>query len=187
MQPVIVSSGRTLLAAGDDGRRRMALFSFNLEESDWPLRVSFPILIQNVLHYLTPGLTLGTAGMTLGQPLRLFPSPGVQEIQIVRPDAKVDLVRPPFPPFTDTSEPGLYLAREIGVPSPTGSGPPSLAFAVNAFPSRNAPAAGPAILRLGGNGVRAARHIDVATEIAWVFGLLALALLTAEWWVGARR
>ena len=182
LQPVVVSGGRTLLAAGDRGNTRVAVLTFNLQESDWPLRISFPITIQNILHFLAPGLALGTVDLAAGQPLRLFPEAGTREIQIIHPNGTVDHLHPPFAPFTDTSQPGLYVARGIG-----GGSHATVPFAVNFFPTRSRPAAGPEVLHLGQELGGGGQHLSVPVSFAWAFGLLALAVLTVEWWVGFRR
>jgi hypothetical protein len=170
----------------------MAVVTFSLQQSDWPLRISFPIVLQNLLHYLAPGLALGAANVTAGQHVTLFPAPGARAIQVVRPDGSTDLLRPPFAPFTDTSRPGLYTVREVGsgpssgTAAHGGSNSAQASFAVNFFPARPAPAAGPAVLHLGHTQTGASRTTSVPVSVAWAFGLLALALLGVEWWAAFR-
>jgi Ca-activated chloride channel family protein len=182
MQPIVVSGTQTLVAAGDNGTTRVALFTFNLPESDWPLRVSFPIFIQNLLQYLTPGLVLGSPNVTAGQALTLLPRPGTRAVEIVRSDGIIDHLQPPFPPFTDTTRPGLYTLRTVG-----GARQTTMTFAVNFFPARATPATGPEVLWFGHAHSGSMRAVTVPITIAWVFGLLALALLTTEWWFAFRR
>jgi Ca-activated chloride channel family protein len=51
----LVESGKTpLIIAGQKGFRRMIWIGFNLLESNWPLRLSFPIFISNSLQWLDP-------------------------------------------------------------------------------------------------------------------------------------
>lgn len=119
MQPLATSNGHPVLAAGEEGTARFALVSFDLQHSDWPLRVSFPIMLQNLLQYLAPGLTLGQTTITTGQAVTFFPRPGTRALEVVRPDGGVDQLKPPFPPFTDTSRPGLYTVQEAGAGTAT--------------------------------------------------------------------
>jgi hypothetical protein len=184
MQPLAVSSGHTLLAAGEQASARFALVSFDLQRSDWPLRISFPIVLQNMLRYLAPGLTLGATNVNTGQTVRFFPSPGTRRLEVTRPDGATDRLTAPFPPFADTSQPGLYAVKEVGT---TAVGAQSEPFAVNFFPARPAPAAGPATIHLG--KARAGRSVtrgSVPVDIAGVVVLAALALLGLEWWVAFR-
>lgn len=48
---VASSFGKTIIIARDDGQRRMVGVGFDLRESDFPLRVSFPVFILNVLDF----------------------------------------------------------------------------------------------------------------------------------------
>jgi len=89
MQPLATSNGHPVLAAGEEGTARFALVSFDLQHSDWPLRVSFPIMLQNLLQYLAPGLTLGQTTITTGQAVTFFPRPGTRALEVVRPDGGV--------------------------------------------------------------------------------------------------
>jgi hypothetical protein len=182
MQPLVATgSGDPLIAAGEGPHGRVALIPFDLEQSDWPLRISFPVVLQNLVHYLAPGLTLDSRSINAGGLVHLNPSPGAQALEITRPDGTVVTLRPPFQPYADTAQPGVYRVRE------RGSRPASAAFAVNFFPSRPAPARGPAVRQLGAGGTRSSQTVPVFTDFGWVFWLLTMGLLTAEWWVAFRR
>lgn len=182
MQPVVLSAGHPLLAAGEQGSARYAVMALDLQRSDWPLRISFPILVQNLVGYLAPGLTLGANAITTGSTVAFFPPPGTREIRVKRPDGAVDTVRPPFPPFTDTSHSGLYTVEAVR----TGSSNATGAFAVNFFPARPPAAAGPATVHLG--HVQAGKTLTTSgpVDIAWVFVVLALGILGLEWYVAFR-
>jgi hypothetical protein len=102
-------------------------------------------------------------------------------VQVTQPDGSTVTLRPPFPPYADTAQPGIYRVRQVG------SRAASAAFAVNFFPSRPAPAAGPAVQQLGVSGSGSSQTVPVFTGFGWVFWLLAMGLLTAEWWAVFRR
>ena len=91
-------------------------------------------------------------------------------------------VRPPFPPFTDTSHSGLYTVEAVR----TGSSNATGAFAVDFFPARPPAAAGPATVHLG--HVQAGKTLTTSgpVDIAWVFVVLALGILGLEWYVAFR-
>ena len=44
-----------LIITGEQGSRRIAIFAFDIAESDLPLRVAFPLLISNTLQWLASG------------------------------------------------------------------------------------------------------------------------------------
>lgn len=201
MVPVAVSQaggsgGATLIAAGEragsnvpGSSTRLALVNFDLQESDWPLRISFPLLLENLLHYLVPGLAADASRVSAGHSIQFYPPPGTRVIQVGRPDGSVDRLAAPFAPFTDTSESGLYNVRAIG-----GSSTPirEMQFAVNFFPARSAPVAGPSTVWLGRSRAGSARSpggapIGVPVSLGWAFGLLAIGALMVEWWFAFRR
>jgi hypothetical protein len=185
LQPLAVSGGHTILAAGERGNARLGLVSFDLQRSDWPLRISFPIMLQNLLHYLAPGLTLGATNVTTGQAVAFFPPPGTRELKVVRSDGVAHYLRTPFPPFTATSRPGLYTVQAVAAPG-SAAGGEAASFAVNFFPARPAPASGPAILHLGHVQAGKTLTASVPVSVSWIFVLLALAILGAEWWIAFR-
>jgi hypothetical protein len=189
LQTLATAGGNTVLAAGERNATRIALVDFELQRSDWPLRISFPVVLQNLLPYLAPGLTLGESTIAAGGTVTFFPPPGTQEIRVTRPDGTVDRLSPPFPPFTDTSRAGLYQVSAVkgalkGLPS--ASGGLSTSFAVNFFPIRPAPAGGPATLHIGHARTGQTLIASVPISVVWVFELVALVVLAGEWWISFR-
>jgi Ca-activated chloride channel homolog len=182
MQPLVTSNRSTLVAAGDSGTSRLALVDFDLQRSDWPLRVSYPVAVQNLLNYLTPGLTLGTSALSVGQHLSLFSSGATAGIDVTRPDGKVDRLRPPLAPFTDTQLPGVYRVQSRGSSTSASS-----RFAVNFFHPSAPHASGPAVLILGRHQSALSRSVNIPQDLGWAFGAMALCLLSFEWWLSYRR
>lgn len=180
MEPVFLSGTSPLVAAGETNGRRVAATTFNLQESDWPLRISFPILIKNLVDYLIPGVGVGATNVPIGQMVPLLPEPGVKEVEITRPGGPVVRVRLPFAPFTNTAVPGVYMVRELGRTQ-------IVDFAVNFMPSRPTPAAGPARVTLGASKRGGSRSVGVPADLDWVVVLACLGLLTTEWWLAFRR
>lgn len=180
MTPIFTSDDVTLLSAGEspDGQR-LTVASFDLRESDWPLRISFPILIGNVLHYLVPGLGLDATNVSVGQSLRLAPQPDIRGVEVVRPLGRVEHLRAPFPPFT-AGAPGVYRLRESGHGA-------TVYVAATFNPVRPRPAIGPRDLLMRGTEQHSTKSTSVPVEVGWVVALAGLALLTAEWWLSFRR
>ena len=187
VQPIAVSRGTPLIAAGDSGTVRLGLIAFDLQQSDWPLRISFPVTIQNLLHYLAPGQVVGASTVSVDHAVPLFVEAGVHRIDITRPDGTTDQVRTTSPLsgvafYTRTDRPGFYLVREMG-----GARPLEASFAVDFFHPRSSPSSGARVLSLGRSHVANTRSTTVPIDLAWAMGLLALAFITAEWWFAFRR
>lgn len=174
------SSSMPVIAAGNAGGHRVAIIGFRLQESDWPLSVSFPIMIDNLLSYLAPGPTSGTTAIDRGQTVPLAPPPGTHSLEIKKPNGSVDRLVAPFVPFTDTVQPGLYTIRTL-------PGAAATQFAVNTFAPRQPDTPGPALLHFGHQPSSSAREVPAPTDLGWIFGLLALLLLSTEWIVASRR
>ncbi|HLJ69038.1 MAG TPA: VWA domain-containing protein [Chloroflexota bacterium] len=182
LEPLATAGSVPLLAAGESTGHRLALTTFALQESDWPLRVSFPIVMQNFLQYLVPGLGVGAADVAAGATVPFSPPPGTREIDITLPGGGTDRIGPPFAPFADTSTPGLYTAATIG-----GARRSSVTFAVNFFPARPAPASGKSQVTLGATHVGTSQSVTIPVSAAWICALAVLAVLSAEWWFAFRR
>jgi Ca-activated chloride channel homolog len=180
MQPVFSSNGHTLIAAGQNNTERVVAATFNLSESDWPLRISFPVLIRNLVQYLVPGIDVGVTSASAGQIITLSPEPGVRAVEITSPTGATKHIVAPFPPFTGTTAPGVYTVREAGRKG-------EVRFAVNFAPARPAPATGPARIVVGGTQGGGSRSVNVPVELGWIVVLACLSLLTAEWWLAFRR
>jgi Ca-activated chloride channel homolog len=52
--PIVESNKSPLIIAGQNGPRRIVWLGFSVLESNWPLRLSFPIFISNALRWLDP-------------------------------------------------------------------------------------------------------------------------------------
>ena len=105
-----------LMLAGDLGRQRIIWIGFDVLESNWPLRVSFPIFVANAVEWLNPANANG--GQLLvkaGEAFRLGLSRPEKEAQVTLPDGQVKKL--PIDPaanelvFGETYKQGTYHLR----------------------------------------------------------------------------
>jgi hypothetical protein len=78
-----------LILAGELGRQRIIWVGFDVLESNWPLRVSFPIFIANAVEWLNPANARG--GQLLvkaGDAFRMALTHSEKEAQVTLPDGK---------------------------------------------------------------------------------------------------
>jgi hypothetical protein len=54
LEPVVISGDEVVVAKGKFKKDLIVLFAFDIEDSDWPLHPSFPVLLNNTLQYLKP-------------------------------------------------------------------------------------------------------------------------------------
>ncbi len=83
---VIDSDGAPLLVAGERDGRRIVVLAFDLHQSDLPLQVAFPLLLSNIVSYLSPGTGAQAAQLVPGQPLVVPIDEAVTEVRVIRPD-----------------------------------------------------------------------------------------------------
>lgn len=180
MQPVAAAGTHPILAVGDDGSARLALLAFSLQESDWPLRISFPVALRNLMAYLAPDTLVGTGTFRVGQSVTLIPPAGTHSITVLKPGGGHDTIAPPFPPFADTQRRGVYVVRSI----PGGT---AAEFAANSFATPKGDVPGPSALHLGRSSQVTPRRVSLPVDLSWTLAILALGLLGTEWWMTFRR
>jgi hypothetical protein len=180
LRPILRAGASPAVFAGRHGASGEAVIGFPLEKSDWPLRISFPVFMHDLVQYLAPSIALGRTSIGTGNPLPIVPSPGTSALVVTRPDGSTRTLHAPFPPYTDTGVPGIYAIR----PEPGGS--TSLLVAVNTFPPAQSDVNAPSLSRPRASTSPSGGRVSVPADISWVAGLLALFLLGTEWWVGMR-
>jgi Ca-activated chloride channel family protein len=78
-----------LILAGELGRQRIIWIGFDLLESNWPLRVSFPIFIANAVDWLNPANAKGAQLLVkAGDAFRLALTQPEKEAQVTLPDGR---------------------------------------------------------------------------------------------------
>jgi Ca-activated chloride channel homolog len=116
--PLAVAGPIALIAAGEVGGTRTALISFDPRHSNWPLLLSYPVVIHNLLEFLA------------------------------------------------------------------GTSPDRVSAAV---PRRSSFVAGPQQQQFGHSRTSTVRTEHQPLDLAWIFGLAALLIVTFEWWYALRR
>ena len=177
-QPLLVTGERAI-----DGKKtqRLAVFAFDVAETDLPLRVAFPLLMANTLDWLAGEKAETARSIRAGETLALAANETVQSLPQknfdAAPQAAPALVRGVFQPTQN----GWYLDEIPGRQS---------WIAVNTFSESESDLrfAPPAMA-----ATPAAFHLPVSLRAvaAWplwfYFALAAWALFSLEWWLFHRR
>jgi Ca-activated chloride channel family protein len=189
--PVVVAEGvdndnPPLLVAGELEGRRLAVLAFDLRASDLPLRVGFPLLLNNLVNWLVPG-TSGSLPATVpaGQPLTILAPPQVEAILVTGPDgASRELpIEGGTARFEDADAPGVYQVTWAA----EGQRWPLGRFAVNASTPLESDIAPREQLPVAGvEGQALAANQPVRREWWTVVAWAALVLLMLEWLVQYR-
>jgi hypothetical protein len=84
LEPVVrTPAGAPLVAAGEVEGDRVALIGFDLDESDLPLQVAFPLLVSNLVDALLPATEgILPSSMRLAEPLRVRVDQGIERVAV---------------------------------------------------------------------------------------------------------
>jgi hypothetical protein len=173
-----------LIVAGDLGRQRIIWIGFDLLESNWPLRISFPIFIANAVEWLNPANARG--GQLLvkaGEAFRLALTKAETGAVITYPDgSKGKLNLDPTANelvFGDTFKQGVYRLS-LGTNETT--------FCVDLLDAAESNIKPRDELALGKyTRVAASTRERSNTELWRTIAALGLVVLLLEWWYYHRR
>ncbi|MBI4026417.1 MAG: BatA domain-containing protein [Verrucomicrobia bacterium] len=177
--PVVESKKSPLIIAGQHGLRRIVWIGFSLLESNWPLRLSFPIFISNALRWLDPASDQDRMlQVRTGQTARLPLSKNVTTFTVETPDGrKLSLELPPKAQeiaVSQTDRAGVYRVK---------AGEQSLQFCanlLNAEETRNKPREK---IEFGKYQVVEGGALQASNLEIWRWlALSAFAVLLGEWW-----
>jgi len=174
----------SLLLAGEIGRQRIIWIGFDTLESNWPLRVTFPIFIANAVDWLNPANATGAQLLVkAGDAFRLaLPHPEKSAL-VTLPDGQtrtlaIDPTANEFV-FGETYKQGAYRLR-IGTNEMT--------FCVNLLDAAESNIKPRDELQLGKyTKVRATSVQRTNMELWRTIAGLALLMLLIEWWYYHRR
>jgi hypothetical protein len=178
--PIVDSTTTPLVIAGEIEHKRIVWMGFDTMQSTWPLRISFPIFIQNALEWLNPAS--GNASqltVKAGDPFRLALAEAVDTAQITTPEGSVKTVALEKNTreliFGDTTKQGIYKLR---------AGTNDLSFCVNLMDAAESDIRPREELPLGkfGAGVAATKLERANMELWRWIALAGLVVLLFEWW-----
>lgn len=181
---VVDAAATPLVVAGELGRQRVVWVGFDLLESTWPLRVSFPIFVANAVDWLNPAaIRAGQRSVRAGEPFRLSLEQPTAAVTVTRPDGQAETV--PVDPtavefvYGDTVRQGLYRLQWATNQT---------SFAVNLVDAQETDIRPREALDLGPFGTVEASVVRRASVEIWRWiALAALAVLLFEWWYYHRR
>ena len=173
-----------LILAGELGRQRILWVGFDPLESNWPLRISFPIFIANAVEWLNPGNAQG--GQLLvkaGEAFRFGLNHPEKSAQVILPGGETrNLSLDPTANelvFGDTARQGTYHLR---------LGTNEMAFCVDLLDANESNIAPRDELQFGKyTRVRATTMQRANMELWRTVAAVGLVILMGEWWYYHRR
>jgi len=179
--PLVESAATPLLAAGEQGGLRRAWLGFDLLDSDLPLQPAFPILIGNLLRWLTAGEAAGaTPAVRIGQPAVVALGVDATTATVTDPVGQTTQV-----PLADGRL--RYAGHRVGLHEAAAGGVRQ-SFAINLLDADESNLTPRSTLQIGRTRVVAPGGASLRHEELWrwVVGA-ALLFLMLEWWWYHRR
>jgi Ca-activated chloride channel family protein len=176
-RPLITSIQTPLVLVRDEPYRQV-LIGFDIHESDFPLRIGFPILVQNLSEWMLPS-SVPSNSFHPGEQVTIVPEPGATAIAVVRPDGSRRALAPgSIATFGDTDPIGVYTVEQTVAGKVDRSW-----FAVNLF--SDATSQVKPVDRLTLPPTRSVASVPFAHPgqiVIWPWiALAALAVMVAEW------
>ncbi|MEK7311891.1 MAG: BatA and WFA domain-containing protein [Chloroflexota bacterium] len=175
---------KPLIFYGTLERRRVVVFTFDLRDSDLPLQIAYPILMSNLIEWLTPSTVISAEDLIRpGDSVTVRPAVGEQAVGIFAPDGQLFTagVTNAGALFADTNQLGIY---SVGTTSVQEGGKFAGFFAVNLFDAQESDIKPAETLTIGRAQVAASVRNQVGQREFWPYvAAAALAILLIEWWV----
>jgi Ca-activated chloride channel homolog len=181
-RPLADIQGGPLIAAGQQKDYRSLYLGWDLLNSDFPLRVAFPIFLTNALEWLTQ--TASSEGLntaTPGEVVTLPPPAETEKLKLVYPSGKSAefTARPPALLIEDTESVGVYRVEGKHYRQ---------RFAINLLSREESNTRPREQISLAGRKISGSALVPKTNRELWrSLVLLALAIITLEWFVFHRR
>lgn len=172
-----------LIFAYERDQRQVVVVAFDIFQSDWPLRVSFPIFMSNALNYLGRSADAENAfSVAVGATIPFFAEAQPAQFEITSPSGQrrqIHLEAGGTAYYAQTDEVGIYA-----VTSPAGK----RQFSVNLLSAAESNLQPKETLQMPTRDVKAdASLLKQNREIWYFFALAALVILALEWLIYCRR
>jgi Ca-activated chloride channel family protein len=172
-----------LIVAGELGRQRIVWVGFDPLESNWPLRVSFPIFIANAVDWLNPANAKNSQLLVkAGDPFRLAVTTPVKSAEVKLPDGSAKQLNVEGANeivFGDTAKQGVYHLR---------AGTNEVTFCANLLDSAESNIRPRDELKFGEYTKVEATTVQRTNMELWrTLAAIGLAVLLFEWWWYHRR
>lgn len=179
----LLSSRETpLIADISTGLQRVLLLSFDIADTNWPVQLSFPLFVQNLLAWTPLPGSAAQASIMAGKPIELPAVPEGGEATVTHPDGTTSIVK------LDPSRPVQFAATEHTGPYLVTVGERETAYAVNLLDKNETSIIPAETLEFGKAELAAITGAMQFDRELWPWLVLAgLAILMIEWWIYSYR
>jgi Ca-activated chloride channel homolog len=157
---------------------RQVLFGFDVHDSDFPLRLGFPVLMQNLSEWMLPP-SVPSRSFHPDEQVTIVPEQGATPVAVIRPDgSRRALAAGSIAAFGETDQLGVYTVEQTVAGKTDRSW-----FAINLFSdstSQLKPVDRLALPPIRNSVAAPSTHRGFIEIWPWL-ALVALGLITAEW------
>ena len=181
---VLDSDEGPLITSYVRGKVRALVVHFNMYDSNWPLRYSFPMFVANAVGWLS-GSASQASGSTIsaGDVIRMVPERDVDQFEVIKPDGGAQTFK------VDEDRKVLFAATErLGVYRMRRPGKPDVVYAVNLLDPQESDLLPRESFELGKQTVKgSAEAVATNKEYWWWLAAVAFGIVCVEWYVYNRR
>ncbi len=186
-EPLITADGGPLLLAGEVDGQQVAIFTFNLFQSDLPLQIAWPVVMSGLLEWYRPQDVVSVPeGLRVGESVFVRPPPTATGVRVTLPDGssrELEAGRDNLI-FADTHQPGVYTLEVLE----NGQVTQTTAFPVNLFDAGESDIRPQTSLTLGEVTLEEAEEEAIGQREFWHWlALIAFLVLLVEWLLYHRR
>lgn len=112
--PVLFSDEDAVMIKGKKGNQKIIVVGFDLHATDFPLKIDFPIFIQNLLDYSLHLNKQNEVEVLAGKSIEIDGLAKAEEVFVKNPSGKIEKIGPPFPlvPYRNTQKVGVYTIEQ---------------------------------------------------------------------------
>ncbi len=179
---LMTTNGTPLIADVSRNARQLLIIGFDISDSDWPLKLSFPLFMQNVVNWVPRTSTSAQQFVQSGTPIEFAAQDNESELSIKKPDGITSniVVAPTHPVYYgDTALVGAYSVSQ-------GESRYSIAVNLSSIEESNIKPSD--TLSFGRGTIQATQKPLRTTREFWpILVLIALIILQFEWWIYSKR
>jgi hypothetical protein len=184
---LIYADGGPLLVAGEIDGRQVAIMPFDVRDSDLPLKITWPVLVANLLEWFAPRNVIAAADtLSVGETLAIRPAFEADTVRVTLPDTsqRSFAINGDAVVFAETKQTGLYTLEVLQEGEVIQTQP----FAVNLFDANESDITPHQTVNIAGSVIAESVREELGQREFWPeVLLLALLMLLIEWVVYHRR
>lgn len=110
LRPILKLDDKTIIGKGVINNQKIAAIAFDIRDTDLPLRIDFPIFIQNILDYTLNINNQEKTEVLSGEAIEINISPKAKEVFITDPGGKKTKLNGSS--YSDTEKTGIYKIEQ---------------------------------------------------------------------------